>query len=336
MKEKPKKIVWIRRKFSFIEEANNDPAVKDYFDMAFRAIGSQYRVFGKIYETGLTRAEENILMPEILGLYPDDDKKSYRKAIQEYYRNINTKVPSRGLRLEISLEDDSKELSEDNPPINIDHYLRYKHALKHLQVGKNLDEAEKYQHILFYIDDPSEQTKDSAKVSDYEDEARIEYFKIVKNEEKVDMVLTLMGIMVNNLSLSEKKLKLKAMASIRESLGNDENIRRLSNFSRVAKDKEMAIKYEITNLISGGILEKVGSRILISESGDVIGDNIKEAVLWFKDKGNSREVNVFRARLRELTKPKKGNYQKDEDTFDDNEEDEVVIDGIELTGGDNA
>jgi hypothetical protein len=321
------KTIWIRRKFTFIEEANADPGVKDYFDMSFRAIGSQFKVFGKVYESGLTAKEEEILMPEIIGFFPAD-RKEYRGAVQNYYKNMNTKVPSGGLKLEIGLENDGP-LAENNPPLNIDHYLRYRHALKHLQVGKSLDEAEKYQHVLFYIDDPERTTKHATKVSKTEDAARMLYFKIIEDQSVTEMVLTLLGIDTKGMNIEDRILKLKSLATIKSSLGNAENVRNLEKFVRTASDKNLAAKYEIERMIGVGILERIRTAIVVSESGDVIGDDMKAAVHWFKDKSNSKDVNIFRARLRELgvkEEAQEGEDFNEEDSY----KDEVVVDGIEL------
>jgi hypothetical protein len=322
------KIIFIRRKFSFIEDANADPAVKDYFDMSFKAIGSQFKVFGKIYESGLTSKEEEILMPEIIGFFPSD-RKDYRGAVQDYYKNMNTKIPSGGFKMEVGLEGDGP-LATDNMPLNIDHYLRYRHALKHVQVGKNLDEAEKYQHILFYVDDPEINTKHATKVSKTEDAARMLYFKIIEDKEAIEMVLTLLGIDTKGMNLEDRILKLKSMATIKSKLGNAENVRNLDRFVRVASDKNMAAKYEIERMIAVNILDRIRTAIVVSETGDPVGDDMKSAVHWFKDKSNSKEVNVFRAQLREFGQ-KEDTEAEVEDINDDNYmKDEVVVDGIDM------
>lgn len=321
------KTIWIRRKFSFIEEANADPAVQDYFDMSFKAIGSQFKVFGKIYESGLTAKEEEILMPEIVGFYPDD-RKDYRAAVQNYYRNINTKVPAGGLKLEVGLEQDAP-LSENNPPLNIDHYLRYRHALKHIQVGKSLEEAEKYEHIKFYIDDPEVRTKDATKVSKTEDTARILYFKIIEDQAAIEMVLTLLGINTKGVNMEDRILALKKAATIKSKLGNAENVRNLERFISIASDKDLAAKYEIERMIAVGILERIRTAIVVSETGDEIGADMKAAVHWFKDKSNSKDVNIFRARLRELGSKEDTPVSVEEESY----KDEVVADGIEMESG---
>ena len=47
-------------------------------------------------------------------------------------------------------------------------------------------------------------------------------------------------------------------------------------------------------------LERVKNKILDKDTNDTIGDNLKEAVVYFQDKGNSRTVNMFYAKLEQL------------------------------------
>ena len=49
--------VKIKRFYGFREEANNDPAVQEYYDSAFKASGAYFER-GKIYGSGLTKEEE--------------------------------------------------------------------------------------------------------------------------------------------------------------------------------------------------------------------------------------------------------------------------------------
>ena len=85
---------------------------------------------------------------------------------------------------------------------------------------------------------------------------------------------------------------------------------------------------EIERMIAVGILERIRTAIVVAETGDEIGSDMKAAVHWFRDKSNSKDVNVFRARLREL-----GSKENTPDSVeDDSYQDEVVADGIEMSG----
>ena len=297
---RPEKIVFVKRKQTFIEESNSDPEVADYFAMSYRAVGSYYKQTGKQYGTGLTREEENIILPEVIGYYPDTDKREFRTGVGEYYRNINTKIPPEGLRLNIALEHPDKELSENNFPVNIRDYLIYKHAASHPETGQTFEEAEMYQHKRFYLEDEDSLISHASGLSDKEDNARLEYYKIVDDGPKVEQMLVLLGVHTRKMKPDEKKLELKKFTTIDEKRTASFNETKLQRFIDISGDKRLKTKYLIEEMIRVDVLERINSKILIKETGDLIGDDLKETALWFEDKGNVKEVNVLKARYKEF------------------------------------
>ena len=296
----PEKIVFIKRKQTFIEESNTDPEVAEYFNMSYRAVGSYYKQTGKQYGTGLTRKEENILLPEMIGYYPETDRRDFRKGVGEYYRNINTKIPPEGLRLNIALEQPDAELSEENMPVNIRDYIIYKHAQSHPETGQTYEEAEMYQHKRFYLEDEDSLISDASGLSDKEDKARLEYYKIVDDGPKVEQMLVLLGVHTRKMKPEEKRLKLKEYTTIEEKRTASYNETKLQKFIDISNDKRLKTKYLIEEMIRVDVLERVGSKILMKETGDLLGDDLKETALWFEDKGNVKEVNVLKARYKEF------------------------------------
>ena len=297
----PSKVVEIHRHYGFVHGANPDPEAKEYFDMAYKAIGSYYRVFGKVYESGLTREEENLLMPDLVGFYPED-KKDFRQAVNDYFRNINTKIPGEGLKLEIGLEKAGK-ISDNNMPLKPDHYVIFKHALKHPQVTDSKEEAERMGQLAhFYVSDKAEETKSRTKINRLEDDASMHYFQYRDDHFKTEQILTLMGVNTRTLDEEERTIKLKELSTIDEAMADKANEARLQKFIDTAKDKDLATKYDLMEMIRFNILERVSSKILDKESGEILGNNLREAVIWFQDKRNSKDVNVYYARLEELGK----------------------------------
>lgn len=301
------KKVTIKREYSFAQQAQSDPEVQEYLNMSYRAIGAYWKITGRIHATGLTREEEALLLPHLIGIYPGEgrDGVEFNKAVQNFAKNINTKIPAEGLTLEIGLEKDGEPFSTTNFPLNVHDYVIYKHAINHPLVGENKEIAEKYGHIIFYIEDKDAEFKSKDKVSSLEDTATAIYLGEIKNDpRKAAMVLTLLGENISDKAEpNELFLKLKSYTKASENLSDDDNVNRINKFMKIAKDKTLANKYEIMQLISIGVLERVGTAITIRESGEKIGANLKEAVLWMQDKGNSRMVNIFRTRLNELGKP---------------------------------
>lgn len=298
------KQVEIKRHYGFIHAANPDNEAKEYFDMAYKAIGSYFKVFGKIYASGLTRQEEEYLMPDLVGAYPED-RKEFREKVNNYFKNINTKIPAEGVKLEIGLEGSATSIfnskgEQVGNPINVEHYVKYKHALKHPHVCDSLEAAERMGNLAhFYILDKQEETKAKSKINRLEDEASQFYFANRDDVFKVDQMLTLLGITTKYLDNEEKVIKLKEMSSKDIDQTDKVNADRLNKFINIAKDKDLGLKYDIMQMIRFNILERVKYKILDAESGELVGDNLKEAVLWFKDKSNSKQVNVYYAGLNE-------------------------------------
>lgn len=301
MRNKVERIVYIKRKISFHQAANNDPEVQEYFGMSYRAIGSYFKEFGKTYGSGLTRAEEVILMPEVTDQDPDD-RRSLRRAISDYFRNMNTKIPGDGLRLNIALEQPDEKLSETNFPVNVKHYLIYKHAVGHPEVAMSLEEAERYEHKQFYIEDTEGVAQDAHNMNEREDQAFIEYHQMVDNDDKVDQMLVLLGENPSKIAKAKKRPLLKSYASIDEKASQDSNMAKVDKFIKLAGDKDLQTKYTIEEMIRVDVLERVGQKILIKETGDLIGDDLRGATLWFLDKANSKDVNVLTARYKEFAK----------------------------------
>lgn len=308
------KTVFIKRKITFMESAQaNDNSVKEYQDMAYRAIGSYFEDFGRIYGSGLTRAEKAFLMPELTGYDPAVDRREFNKSVQEYFKNINTKVPAEGLRLNIALEDPTRPLlskGEDgkvieNFPVNIKDYVAYRHALGHREVGESFEEANMYDHIKFYIEDEDKVIKEATGLNEKEDKARLAYYQLIEKEDRVNQMLTLLGVSIKNMSFNEKKLLLKDYASIDSKRSKASNEERLDVFIRLSEDRDLEVKYKIEELIRVGALERVGNRIVMSESGTEIGIDLRAATLWYKDPSNSRDVNVLTARYNEFNRKSK-------------------------------
>lgn len=296
----PEKVVYIKRKQTFIEESNADPEVVEYFGMAFRAVGSYYKQTGKQFGTGLSREEEEILMPEVIGYDPDNERREFRKGISDFYRSINTKIPAGGLRLNIALKNPEEELSVKNLPLNIRDYIIFKHAASHPETAKNYEEAEMYQHKRFYMEDTDHVLSSASDLSSLEDDARLEYYKINDDESKVAQMLTLLGVSTRKMKFATQQIKLKEFTTIATNQTATLNESKLNNFIEVANDKRLHTKYEIEQMISIDVLERIGQRILIKETGDLIGDDLVSSALWFEDKGNTQEVNVLKARYKEF------------------------------------
>ena len=315
------KEVYLRKKVTFGEDAMQDPAVQSYFGMGKHTLGSYYKDFGRVIGSGLTQDELKELIPFLTGIYPEDDKREFNSTMRTYFSNLSTTIPQEGKKLQIGLENpelplvywenDKGEISKTakagfkrvlNMPIKIDDYVRYRHALGHPLCAKNLDTAQKYWHIKYYIDDPQATTDLAVEINDLEDEAQLIYHNTKKNDVKVTQILTLLGVRTKGLQEREKVLVLKEKATANEDAPEVIRKKELETFLKIAKDKKLAQKYEVEELIRTKILERHGTRILITESGEEIGVDMEDAVGWLLSPENSKERNVLKVKYQELNK----------------------------------
>ncbi len=291
MKNINSKVVKLCRVIPFSQESNQD--LTDFYSQATRGLGSYFPKGSKKAGTGLTFSEERLLMPDLLNL-PSDDRE-FRKQLELYFVEITTKVPHEGLPLEIGLIDNKKPLSDSNLPISIEDYVRYKHAISHPQTAPSKETAVGNQLINFYILDETKTAILEKEENDIRDQALVEYISIKGNEEKVDMVLTNLGIDTRELDHNKLVLKLK------EYIENKE-INNSTNFINALKNPKLTTTYRLRKLIQANVLKLVGNVIVITESGAKIGNNMEQAVLWFEDASNSGVVGTLRARFQEFKK----------------------------------
>lgn len=306
LRHKNSKQVFLKRLPLVIHESNKDLQA-DYFSLASRSIGGAFAKDSARPITGLTIGEENLLMPLLLNI-PTEDR-DFRQKVTDYFHGINTRVKGgeNGTALEIGLEyGPDVELSEDgktllNPPLNIAHYVAWKHASVHPEVAESEDAGRGNSLKAYYIYDPSAVSKGRVDVSDTKDKAIEAYLVVKKDIKKVEMYLTLLGVNHYSMSANDKVLKLREEAS-----------KKPVAFNKVHADKNKDVAYFIDQCIAYKVMKTVGTRILVTESAEDIGRDREAAILYLKDTKHSKEVLTLKAQLR--NKLKEAGKEVEEDT----------------------
>ena len=70
-------------------------------------------------------------------------------------------------------------------------------------------------------------------------------------------------------------------------------------FIRIATDKNLEMKAEIEEMVSAGVLRKIGNQVIFID--EVIGDTTENDIVYLKDKKNSGTLTILRAKLKELS-----------------------------------
>lgn len=290
--------VTIFRIGSFLSKAQNADTAS-FQSQSKEPIGSYFesRTSTKI-GSGLSDEETALLLPRFIDREPND--RDYREKVSEFYRDITTPVPfNGGVELEIGLlEANDKPISKDNMPINVNDYIRYRHAIKHPHVALSKEAATGNLLKRFYVFD--KQAIENKKINNnISKDAAIEYYLKVKEDMKqVDTMLILMGIDIREFAgvknaNDAKKAKLRELAEAKSDL-----------FTKQYESGDIEIRGLILGMIKTKVLKEVASRILVTSDNEELGLNMEEAIYFFKDEANSERVIALRALYQEsLTTP---------------------------------
>jgi hypothetical protein len=300
--------------------SHTDPEVLDWFNQAFKAISPYWK--GKVVGTGLTYQEQRLLMTYLHGV--EANERDFRSKTELFFHEILTKVPPQGLKLEIGLsQDNDAPLTEENFPINVQHYVIYRHAIGHPNVAPSKDEAYRSPIKYFYIVDPDKVDDTGLRLNDLEDKAISCYFKYKDDEIKVDQILTMLGVNIKKMSPADKILKFKLFSKKGEGKNDVEQQLEFQRFIDICEDQDLMLKYLIQEMIGAQVLERAGTTILVKESGEILGHTGKEAVTFLKNPKNSRVYNILKAHYETVVK--RGNKLPDPvETGDENTVDAIM------------
>lgn len=277
----------------------SQPGAAAFMASAKMSIGGYWAsASSKAIGTGLTPTEQNILLPLVLDMHPDD--REFRKTVREFYEALTTKVPySTGVTLKIELEDPSKPLSITNLPKEAMDYIRWKHALGHPDVAADKEAAAGDMLKKFYVHDPSTVKDKKADLRKLKEEAMAAYLALSKDETKVDNVLALLG--EDPRGFKDLSEKLEFLQTRSASADSEE----LKTFTETAGDNQLEIKSFIKKLALTGVLRTVGTRYLVEGTNEVLGNDLEETVLELQDEEkNSELIVVLKAKLQDQMKKK--------------------------------
>jgi hypothetical protein len=203
------------------------------------------------------------------------------KHVKQFYADLTIPVGFTGVELEVGLDG-------SNTPINIMDYIKYNFALKHPHVALTKEEMDGNFNKRFYIQDLGR-----------EDKVKNNEIKLKKDADKAFIKLSS--------SLPNMKRVLRLMASSNPDRMTEEQVENslyeLKNknpkkFLRIATDKNLELKAEIDEMVSAGVLRKIGNQVIFID--EVLGETIDDTVVYLKDKKNSGKLTVLRAKLKEL------------------------------------
>ena len=271
----------------------------------FKKIGSSLK--GQDVLRGLTREEEVILLPNLIGC--DSKSPEFESQLRTYWNNISARVPFEGLILNIGItfktEVEAKAFEEKlfpfekaitmgGTPIHVGNYILWRYCLVYSKVSNSIETLYESPKIEFYIEDKGLELKanhDSLKIRN---EARVEFAKLLSDHAKLRDIYTLIAREDESVPFY-----LSSMKDMELDINLDDVItKKPSLFLKYCKDINLTDKAFIEKCIVAGALRRVDNTEIIMAGEDVVGHTVEEAVLHIRDAKNKELKATLEARLK--------------------------------------
>jgi len=291
------KFIFIKRAVPFVHDQINSEVMQEQLAMTKRSVGSYFASKNSPkLGTGLSPTEEDFLVPIILSMKKDNPE--YSKVFREFYTNINTIIPGgpTGLKLNIGLVDNTKAVAADNLPEDINSYIRFRHILGYPNTAVSPEAAKGNPLIEYYVEDPDKVVDNKTKDLEVRDRAMAEYMKAKEDDKRVTMIVSVMKTYIKkeagkppvNIATATPKEKLIIL--------RDLAISRPEKFYELATDQNLNKKYMIEELLSVGILSRVGNSIVdVEDNSRAIGNTVQEVVNFLWNPNEAMRLNRFKA-----------------------------------------
>jgi len=291
--------ITIFRSNNFIQNAQKDEAARDFMDQSAQSIGPYWQSnTARVIGSGLSIPEQNLLMPYLIQITPED--KEFRKEVFNFFNALNTKIPpTTGKDFEIGLEtENDKPIAKDNLPINIEQFVRYRHAKNHPWVGLSLTEAKGNPKKLFYIHDADMQLAEDTDKLVIQDEADGIWLQVRNQPQKITMLLTLCGF--DERDYIGRNGPTRAKNDLREFID-----KKAVEFLKVYKDDRFETKYWLKAMVKADVVQEVGTSYVIRETKKLLGKSEMETVLYIENADNADTVTYLKSTTQDaLRKPK--------------------------------
>ena len=116
-----------------------------------------------------------------------------------------------------------------------------------------------------------------------------EFIKASSDEKKMDWLLRVLS--KQNPTKLTREQKENALYDIKD--------KDPAKFFKVAIDKDLELKAEIESMIEAGVLRKIGNQVIYID--EVLGEDMKDTIVYLKNKKNSGTLTILRAKLKEAT-----------------------------------
>lgn len=182
-------------------------------------------------------------------------------------------------------------------PVNIEDYLMYRHCLLYNDIAKDIALINSDPSIRFYFKDDQKEADKLKKFRMEINRAKANYVSCLSDDILFDAIYIqyciLNGLPVMS-SLSEDRLNREIKL---DKFSTDNPVK----FNEIFNNKDVVLMAKIETLISRGeLVRSEYNQNIMSNDGEFIGANIKEAVAWFKNSNNASIVNMYYNKLNNM------------------------------------
>lgn len=268
--------------------------------------------------------EMKMVLPDIIGV--SKDSPDWNAKVKDYWNSLCVYVTGAGKQLEIGFsydyEDETRtkfitataakdedglikycedKLAKDPTfykfmyryakPLNAEDYLLYRYCMGYRDVANHHNNVDTHAHIRLYIFDDEVQKRIVAEDSKIKRESIIKLSELYSKREALLDVLYVFESDAVTQDETAQDIAIELIAS-----GTP------VEFLTTVKDKNITNKAMIQKYIRAGILKKVplGTTILDGDSGDPIGKDLDETLLWIKTPTNAGTVADYAKRFKEM------------------------------------
>jgi hypothetical protein len=223
--------------------------------------------------------EEKKMLDGMLDVGPDH--MDWPKHTKIFWAEYTIPVGFEGVELEIGKDENDK-------PIDITDYLKYRFAIRHPHVAMSEKEMDANSQKRFYIYDTAKKDVERNNDIQVRKDADKEFIKISSDEKQMRRVFRLLAN-VNPDTLNREQIE-NMLYDIKDKNGK--------KFIKICKDKHLELKSEIEEMVTAGVLRKIGNQIIFID--EVLGETLDDTVIHLKDKKNSGKLTILRAKLKQL------------------------------------
>ena len=182
-------------------------------------------------------------------------------------------------------------------PINLEDYLMYRHCLLYKDVAKDMALINSDPTIRFYFKDDQKEVEKLKKFRLEVNKAKTNYVSCLADDDLFDAIYiqycNLNGLPILS-SLAEDKLNREIKL---DKFSSEEPVK----FNKFFNNRDVRLMATIERLIAHGELVRSDYNQNISTNeGVLIGANMNEAVIWFKNPENASIVNAYHNKLKNI------------------------------------